>query len=196
MISILRGEGGAVRHQRGRMHFHRPQGGCMVFAAKGGIKNGARKGAHLASAAVLYNYPGRSPEPACKAMPITGRTLGAQGRQALRRHQPSSAGVVNLREYSFPPIPSQKPAATIVEHSKKNINPAAKGGIKNGARKGAHLASAAVLYNYPGRSPEPACKAMPITGRTLGAQGRQARRRHEPSAPRGCQPLGIQRSTE
>ena len=44
MISILRGEGGAVRHQRGRMHFHRPQGGCMVFAAKGGIKNGARKG--------------------------------------------------------------------------------------------------------------------------------------------------------
>ena len=125
----------------------------MVFAAKGGIKNGARKGAHLASAAVLYNYPGRSPEPACKAKPITGRTLGAQGRQARRRHQPSSAGVVNLREYSFPPIPSQKPAATIVEHSKKNINPAAKGGIKNGARKGAHLASAAVLYNSRGREP-------------------------------------------
>ena len=168
----------------------------MVFAAKGGIKNGARKGAHLASAAVLYNYPGRSPEPACKAMPITGRTLGAQGRQARRRHQPSSAGVVNLREYSFPPIPSQKPAATIVEHSKKNINPAAKGGIKNGARKGAHLASAAVLYNSRGRSPQPACKAKPITGGTFGAQGRRPGGAINPQPRRGCQPSGIQRSTE
>ena len=75
------------------MHFPRPQGGCMVFAAKGGIKNGARKGAHLASAAVLYNYPGRSPEPACKAMPITGRTLGAQGRQARRAINPRPQGL-------------------------------------------------------------------------------------------------------
>ena len=32
-----------------------------VFAAKGGIKNGAHKGAHLASAAILHNYPGRKP---------------------------------------------------------------------------------------------------------------------------------------
>ena len=64
----------------------------MIFAAKGGIKNGAPKGAHLASAAILHNYPGRSPQPACKAKPITGRTLGAQGHQARRRHQPSPAG--------------------------------------------------------------------------------------------------------
>ena len=34
------GEGGGVSHQRGNA-FPRPQGGCMVFAAKGGIKNGA-----------------------------------------------------------------------------------------------------------------------------------------------------------
>ena len=34
----------APSHQRGNA-FPRPQGGCMVFAAKGGIKNGARKGA-------------------------------------------------------------------------------------------------------------------------------------------------------
>ena len=33
----------------------------MVLAAKGGIKNGARKGAHLASAAILYNSRGREP---------------------------------------------------------------------------------------------------------------------------------------
>ena len=47
------------------------------------------KGAHLASAAILHNYPGRSPQPACKAKPITGRTLAAQGRQARRLPQPS-----------------------------------------------------------------------------------------------------------
>ena len=43
------------------------QGDCMVLAAKGGIKNGARKGAHLASAAVLYNSRGRSPQPVREA---------------------------------------------------------------------------------------------------------------------------------
>ena len=32
---------------KGGMHFRRPQGGCMVLAAKGGIKNGDRKGAIL-----------------------------------------------------------------------------------------------------------------------------------------------------
>ena len=53
----------------------------MVFAAKGGIYTGAPKGAHLASAAILYNSRGRSPQPACKAKPITGRTLGAQGQR-------------------------------------------------------------------------------------------------------------------
>ena len=62
------------------------------FAAKGGIYTGAPKGAHLPSGAVLHNSRGRSPQPACKAKPITGRTLGAQGRQARRRHQPSPAG--------------------------------------------------------------------------------------------------------
>ena len=72
----------------------------------------------------------------------------------------------------------------------KSINPAAKGGIKNGAHKGAHLASAAILHNSRGRSPQPACKAKPITGRTLAAQGHQARRLPQPS-PAGRQPSGI-----
>ena len=43
---------------------------------------------------------GESPQPACKAKPITGRTLAAQGRQARRLPQPSPAKAgVNLREY-------------------------------------------------------------------------------------------------
>ncbi len=58
------------------VHFPRPQGGCMVLAAKGGIK--------------YYITPeGESPQPACKAKPITGRTLAAQGRKARRLAQPS-----------------------------------------------------------------------------------------------------------
>ena len=34
-----------------------------------------------------------------------------------------------------------------------------------------------------GESPQPACKAKPITGRTLAAQGRKARRLAQPSRP-------------
>ena len=34
-----------------------------------------------------------------------------------------------------------------------------------------------------GESPQPACKAKPITGRTLTAQGRKARRLAQPSRP-------------
>ena len=41
----------------------------------------APPGAHLPSGAVLYNYPGRSPQPVRKAKPIPDRTLGAQGRR-------------------------------------------------------------------------------------------------------------------
>ena len=65
----LQEKGGGASHQRGNLH--RPQGGCMVFrrakpgcpvfAAKGGIKNGAHEGAHLASAAILHTSRGRKP---------------------------------------------------------------------------------------------------------------------------------------
>ena len=41
----------------------------------------APKAPYLASAAVLYNSRGQSPQPACKAKPITGRTLAAQGQR-------------------------------------------------------------------------------------------------------------------
>ena len=49
------------RAKRGWPVFPRAKPGRPVFAAKGGIKNGAPKGAHLASAAILHNYPGRKP---------------------------------------------------------------------------------------------------------------------------------------
>ena len=55
--------------------------GYMVFAAKGGIKNSA-EGRCTSPAQRYYITPeGGSPQPACKAKPITGRTLGAQGQR-------------------------------------------------------------------------------------------------------------------
>ena len=92
MISILRGEGGAVRHQRGRMHFPRPQGGCMVFAAKGGIKNGARRALYIPSGAILHNSRGRSPQPIREASAGPGQNPGSPGPEARRLPQPSPAG--------------------------------------------------------------------------------------------------------
>ena len=74
---------------KGGMHFRRPQGGCMVFprakpgcmvfAAEGGVKNGARKGAYLASAAVLYNSRGRSPQTVREASAGPGQNLWRPG---------------------------------------------------------------------------------------------------------------------
>ena len=82
------GKGGGASHQRG-MHFRRPQGGCTVFAAKGGIRNGARKRRTSPAQRYYITPEGESPQPACKAKPITGRTLAAQGRMARRLAQPS-----------------------------------------------------------------------------------------------------------
>ena len=113
-----RGEGGAVRHQRG-MHFLARR--AVVRRRQRRHKKWRRR--HRTSPAQRYYITpeGGSPQPACKAKPITGRTLGAQGRQARRRHQPSRRSRVNLREYSFPPNPSQKPMTSNDTHSKKAL---------------------------------------------------------------------------
>ena len=91
------GESGVASHQRGNLPrppgrlacFPRAKPGCPVFAAKGGIYTGAL-GAPTSPAQRYYITPeGESPEPACKAKPITGRTLSAQGRKARRLAQTS-----------------------------------------------------------------------------------------------------------
>ena len=84
---------------KGGRHFQRPQGGCPVFAAKGGIYTGAPKGAHLASAAILYTSRGRSPQPVREASAGPGQNPWRPGPKARRRHQPSRRSRVNLREY-------------------------------------------------------------------------------------------------
>ncbi len=54
-----------------------------------------------------------------------------------------------------------------------------------------YLANAVILYNYPGRSPQPVWEAKPVPDRTLGAKGVSPA---APStlAPKACQPSGIQ----
>ena len=57
--------------------------------------------------------------------------------------------------------------------------------------------SPAQRYYIPpeGEALNPSGRRQPIPDRTLAAQGRQARRRHQPS-PAGRQPSGIQVSAE
>ena len=83
---------------KGGMHFPRPQGGCMVFAAKGGIKKWRRKGAHLSSAAVLYTSRGRTPgarpggDSRSRTEPLAPRAKGPAAPSTLAREsgrQPS-----------------------------------------------------------------------------------------------------------
>ena len=58
------------------------------------------------------------------------------------------------------------------------------------APKAPYLASAAVLYNSRGRNPQPACKAKPITGRTLAAQGQRPGGWLNPHARKGVSTFG------
>ena len=97
------GKGEAItRAKRGWPVFRRPQGGRKGFY-KGRLLSIKRR--RTSPAQRYYITPeGESPQPACKAKPITGRTLAAQGRKAWRLAQPSRpSGRVNLREYSPAP---------------------------------------------------------------------------------------------
>ena len=125
------GQGGGASHQRG-IAFPRPQGGCMVFAAKGGIKNGAEgavppqwNGTSYLPRAEPSTRPGGVSR--SRTEPLAPRAKGPAAPSTLAREsgrQPSGilesttqvptptapqapepsrpSGRVNLREYSFP----------------------------------------------------------------------------------------------
>ena len=67
----------------------------------------------------IYLPRAEARSPSGRRQPVPDRTLGAQGRQARRRHQPSPAG----RQPSGIPVsavpPSQKPIISNDTHSKK-----------------------------------------------------------------------------
>ena len=75
-------KGDCISSPAGRLYgFPRAKPGCPVFAAKGGIKNGARRRRTSPAQRYYITPEGGSPQPACKAKPITGRTLAAQGQR-------------------------------------------------------------------------------------------------------------------
>ena len=116
-----RGEGGGTSHQRG-IAFLRPQGDCMVFAAKGGIEM-APKAPYLPSGTVLHISRGRSPQPVREASAGPGQNPWRPGPEARRRHQPSRRSRVNLREYWKAPPRSRsrsRPRRKASEPSFKN----------------------------------------------------------------------------
>ncbi|EHO63091.1 hypothetical protein HMPREF9453_00979, partial [Dialister succinatiphilus YIT 11850] len=69
--------------------FRRPQGGCMVFAAAGGIKNGAESAVPPQWNGTSYLPRAKALNPSGRRQPVPDRTLAAQGRKARRLAQPS-----------------------------------------------------------------------------------------------------------
>ena len=125
-----RGKGGGASHQRGNV-FPRPPGRLYGFPTGESpvvkvFKTGAfynLKAPYLASAAILYTFRGRSPQPVREASAGPGQNPWRPGPKARRRHQPSPAKAgVNLREYwkALPrPRPRHRRPHGRVHHIKK-----------------------------------------------------------------------------
>ena len=73
----------------------------------------APKAPYLPSGTVLHTSRGRSPQPACKAKPITGRTLGAQGQRpggAINPHaRKGRRAFGNTGKHRLNPDPNRRP---------------------------------------------------------------------------------------
>ena len=73
-------KGGGASHQRGNA-FPRPPGRLYGFRRQRRYKKWRRRRRTSPAQRYYITPEGGSPEPACKAKPITGRTLGAQGQR-------------------------------------------------------------------------------------------------------------------
>ena len=115
----MRGKGGGASHQRGNA-FPTPAGRLYGFRRQRRYKKWRRR--RRTSPAQRYYIPpeGGALNPSGRRQPVPDRTLGAQGRQARRRHQPSPAG----RQPSGIPVSaesSQRPMTSNDTHSKKAL---------------------------------------------------------------------------
>ena len=89
--------------------FHGRKPGCMVFAAERRHLYWRPKGRRTSPAQRCYITPeGGALNPPVRRQPITGGTLGAQGRRPGGAINPRPQGV-NLREYSGAPNNPQSP---------------------------------------------------------------------------------------
>ena len=66
---------------KGGLHFHARQGGCMVFAAKGGIKNGVEGAVPRQRSDTIKLPRAEARSPSGRRQPVPDRTLGAQGQR-------------------------------------------------------------------------------------------------------------------
>ena len=76
----LRGKGGGASHQRG-IAFPRPSGRLYGFRRQRRYKKWRRRRRTSPAQRYYITPEGESHQTACKAKPITGRTLGAQGQR-------------------------------------------------------------------------------------------------------------------
>ena len=97
-------------------------------AAKGKRLNGqARRltSPHLEvlcrTSTVLYTSRGRSPQPACKAKPFTGRTLAPRAVRPGGAINPRGEAASTLGFTASRRIPHKSPSSTNVAHSKKAL---------------------------------------------------------------------------
>ena len=74
------GQGGGASHQRG-IAFPRPSGRLYGFHRQRRYKKWRRRRRTSPAQRYYITPEGESPQPACKAKPITGRTLAAQGQR-------------------------------------------------------------------------------------------------------------------
>ena len=126
----LRGKGGGASHQRGEAItrakrgwpvFRRPQGGCMVFAAKGGIRNGAEGAVPRQRSDTIYLPRARALNPSGRRQPVPDRTLGAQGQRpggAINPRGEAASTFGNTGKHRPGPIP-HPPKFQIPIHLKK-----------------------------------------------------------------------------
>ena len=103
---------------KGGMHFQRPQGGCKGFSRQRRYKKWRRRRRTSPAQRYYITPEGGALNPSGRRQPVPDRTLGAQGRQARRRHQPSRRSRVNLREYrKAPPRSRSRPRRRAPEPS-------------------------------------------------------------------------------
>ena len=117
------GKGGGASHQRGNA-FPTPTGRLYGFRRQRRHKKWRRR--RRTSPVERYFIPpeGGALNPSGRRQPVPDRTLGAQGRKARRRHQPSPAKTgVNLREYWKAP-----PRSRSRSHHRR-LNPHARQGL-------------------------------------------------------------------
>ena len=127
----LRGKGGGASHQRGNLP--RPPGRLYGFRRQRRYKKWRRKRRTSPAQRYYITPEGESPQPACKAKPITGRTLGAQGQRpggAINPHARKGVSTFgNTGKHRSGPDP---------DRAERRLNPQAPKGLVHKRRVNPH----------------------------------------------------------